>query len=319
MYESFYGLKARPFDLTSDPRYLFLTGKHREALSNLEYGISARKGITLLVGEAGTGKTTLIRAVLEAQRAQDGIVYLNNPTLTRDEFLEFLAMSFGLPQGAGSKARLLSDLGRVLEERLAAGKVSALIIDEAQSLPGSLLEEVRLLTNMESATEKLLPLVLAGHPELGDQLNQAGLRQLKQRVALRCVLGALDLRETAAYIAKRIHVAGGEGPQVFTWEAVEAVHRHSQGIPRTVNVICDNALVSGFALEERPVGRETVLEVCRDFDLSGQALLEPTSRPRPPESPGEPQPVESAPAAPQGPERQPFFGIFGRRRFSFFS
>lgn len=270
MYESFYGLRERPFDLTPNPRFLFLTARHREALSNLEYGIVGRKGITLLIGEAGTGKTTLIRAALEAVRRPDGrCVYLSNPTLTRNEFYEFLAAGFGLSdEAASSKARFLLELDEVLVTRHRAGGYTALIIDEAQSLPAELMEEVRLLANMETTTEKLLPVVIVGQPELAERLNDPTLRQLKQRVALRCDLGALDIQETAAYIAGRIRIAGGDIAQVFTRDAVATIHERSRGIPRTISVICDNALVSGFAADVKPIGRSIILEVCRDFHLN---------------------------------------------------
>ncbi len=269
MYEGFYSLQERPFDLTANPRFLFLSSGHREALSTLQYGIEANKGITLLVGEAGTGKTTLIRAAIEQARGGNALlVYLSNPTLTRAEFYEFLASGFGLSrESALSKPVFLRELERALLVRRERGGVSALIVDEAQSLPYDLLEEIRLLANLETATIKLLPVVLTGQPELADRLNESSLRQLKQRVALRANLPPFDLRETAAYIAKRIRIAGGDSAAVFTREAVEAIQRGSWGIARTISVICDNALISGFALQRRPVDADVVIEVCREFDL----------------------------------------------------
>lgn len=269
MYETFYGLAERPFDLTANPRFLFLASGHREALSNLQYGIDSNKGITLLLGEAGTGKTTLIRAALEQQRGTSVCsVYLSNPTLTRAEFYDYLASGFGLSrEAATSKTVFLRELEASLKMRHAAGRLSALIVDEAQSLPHELLEEIRLLANLETPTTKLLPVVLTGQPELADRLNEPSLRQLKQRVALRCTLPVFDLRETAAYIAKRIRIAGGDSAALFTREAVEEVQRGSQGIARTISVICDNALINGFALERRPVDADIVADVCRDFDL----------------------------------------------------
>lgn len=270
MYEAFYGLRERPFDLTSNPRYLFLTNTHREALSNLLYGITAQKGVVLMLGEAGTGKTTLIRSAIDQQRSRAAtVVHLSNPTLSREEFLEFLSQGFRLSsQAATSKVRVLTELASALEMRLRAGGNCALVIDEAQSLPHELLEEVRLLSNLETADRKLLTVVLAGQPELAARLNDPTLRQLKQRVALRCELRPLDLREAAAYIAKRIRVAGGDSSTIFSRDAVVEVWRHSGGIPRTVNVVCDNALVSGFALDRRPIDADVVLDVCRDFDLT---------------------------------------------------
>jgi general secretion pathway protein A len=269
MYQRFFGFRDLPFELTPDPRYLYLTPRYREALSNLQYGLSAAKTVTVLIGEAGTGKTTLLRAALASERCQNvRTVYLNNPALTRQEFVEMLARRFELsPEAAHSKAVLLAELEAALHARRAHGEITALVIDEAQTLSPELLEEVRLLANIETSTEKLLPLVLAGQPELSDRLEDVGLRQLKQRVALRCAVAPFELAETASYIAHRIRIAGGEAARAFTREAVTLIHEHSRGIPRTISVMCDNALVSGFALNRQPVDREVVLEVARDFQL----------------------------------------------------
>jgi general secretion pathway protein A len=270
MYEAFYGLRERPFDLTPNPRFLFMTAQHREALTTLEYGLSRRTGIALLVGDAGTGKTTIVHAALQSQSVQRShVVYLNNPALTRNEFIEFLAAGFDLSaSAASSKTRLLSELTDALATRHAAGTMASLIIDEAQCLTDGLLEEIRLLANIESASEKLLSIILAGQPEIAARLNHASLRQLKQRIGLRCTLAPLARAETASYIAARMRIAGGDASDVFTADAVEAIHERSGGIPRTVSVICDNALVSGFALDRRPVDSAIVLEVCRDFDFA---------------------------------------------------
>jgi general secretion pathway protein A len=324
MYEAFFGLRERPFDLTSNPRFLLLTGKHREALSNLQYGITSRRGLTLLIGDAGTGKTTLVRAAVQEFERQGAIIaYLNNPTLSRGEFCEFLAAAFNLhPSVALSKPRLLVELGRVLQARRTAGLITALIIDEAQGLPDELLEEVRLLANIETATEKLLPIVLAGQPELADRLNQTSLRQLKQRVALRCLLGALDHRETSEYIAGRIRVAGGNSALVFTRQAVDAIFRRSGGIPRLISVICDNALISGFAADRRPVSLDIVEDVCRDFDLAPKLSAAPEAPPvaaaaRPIDAPlATAKPPE--PAAAKKDQRSLFEHFSIRRRFSLF-
>jgi|SRR5262245_28317777 len=269
MYERYYGLRERPFDLTPNPRYLFLSAKHREALSHLHYGISGRKGITVLVGEAGTGKTTLVHTVLERHRNDKTCaVHLSNPLLARSEFFEFMVWGFGLdPSAESSKTRFVVELTKSLTARQQAGGTSALVIDEAQCLSDELLEEIRLLANIETATDKLLPVILVGQPELADRLNEPALRQLKQRVALRCTLPALDAAETTAYIANRVAVAGGASERFFTKPALETIYEYSQGIPRTISVICDNALLNSFAADERPVSHETVLEVCRDFDL----------------------------------------------------
>jgi general secretion pathway protein A len=285
MYEAFYGFGESPFELTSNPKYLFFTAQHREALSNLEYGLSFAKPITVLIGEAGTGKSTLLRAALDSERCRNvSCVYLDNPTLTRDEFVQTLAARFDLGGSAEqSKASLLVGLEAVVKARQTRGEITALVIDEAQALPDALLEEVRLLANMETRVGKLLPVVLAGQPELAERLNEPGLRQLKQRVALRCELKPLDLPDTAAYIASRIRTAGGDPAQIFTREAVMLIHEYSQGVPRTISVMCDNALMSGFALDQRRIDGKIVREVCRDFDLHpAVARPQPIAAPLPP-------------------------------------
>jgi general secretion pathway protein A len=326
MYESFYGLQERPFDLTPNPKFLYLTTQHREALSNLKYGIAARKGVTLLIGEAGTGKTTLIRATLEQQQNQPiHTVIVSNPALSRAEFVEFLAASFGLsPNAANSKTRFLFELNKLLQERHQKGEITALLVDESQALPDELLEEVRLLANHETNTDKLLPVVLVGQPELADRLNQPGLRQLKQRVALRCVLTPLALRESACYIANRVRVAGGDVAQVFTRDAIAAIHECSRGIPRSISVLCDNALLNGFAADQKPVGRDLVLEVAQDFDLKpAQAAAPASARPAQAPTPATVAAVAAkAPAAAVETARAQAPSLFDhfvrRRRFSFF-
>ncbi len=324
MYQRFYGLHELPFELTPNPKYLYLTAIYREALSNLEYGLFAAKSITVLIGEAGTGKTTLLRAALESERcAAVRCVYLANPALTRGEFVTMLATRFGLSDEASrSKATFLEELERTLRERRDRGEITALVVDEAQALSTELLEEIRLLANIETADEKLLPLVLAGQPELSDRLEDPALRQLKQRVALRCEITPFQLPETAAYIATRIRVAGGTPSKLFTREGIALIHEYSRGIPRTVSVICDNALVSGMALERQPVDRTIVLEVCRDFRLrgngdssqsllSGNDAIETTEYATSPETPAS-QPAGKTEAAEAG-ARPRRFSLFGSR------
>ena len=285
MYQEFYGLKELPFELTPNPRYLYHTSQNREALSTLEYGLFSGKAITVLIGEAGTGKTTLLHAALASERCRAvTCVYLSNPALTRSEFLQMLAERFGLSAEAGrSKTTLLTELTHQLQERRARGLITSLVIDEAQSLSSELLEEVRLLANAETTTEKLLPVVLAGQPELRDRLNEPGLRQLKQRITLRCEISPFTLHETAAYIAQRIRTAGGEAARLFTREAVTLIHDRASGIPRTISVLCDNALLTGFGLGRRPIDRAMVLEVARDLDLGringSGARVHPMPRP----------------------------------------
>jgi type II secretory pathway predicted ATPase ExeA len=269
MYESFYGLSERPFELTSNLKFLFYTAQHREALANLEYGLASAKAITVVTGEAGIGKTTILRAALQSQRCRHiKAVMLDNPRLSREEFIRLLAMKLKLgPAAAESKAGLLEALEPELRARRARNEMTALIVDEAQSLGRELLEELRLLANIETPAEKLLPLVLVGQPELADHLNDPGLRQLKQRVALRCEITSLNLVDAASYIASRIRTAGGDTSKLFTREAVMQIHEASRGIPRIINVLCDNSLITGLALKRRPVDRDIVRDVCRDFDI----------------------------------------------------
>jgi len=302
MYERFYGFREAPFELTSNPRFLFFTAQHREALCNLEYGLSSAKPITVLIGEAGTGKSTLLRAALQSDMCRHiTCVFIDNPTLTRAEFLETLASRFELGAGAEkSKASLLGGLESVIRRRHSRREMTALVIDEAQALPNEILEEIRLLANMETPTQKLLPVVLAGQPELADRLNEPRLRQLKQRIALRCELKPLDLPDTAAYIVSRIRTAGGDPANIFTRQAVTLIHEYSRGLPRTISVMCDNALMSGFALDQRPVDGDIVLEVCRDFDYRSTAPVTPPKPPHlalvPPEA-AEPESRASGPVA----------------------
>ena len=326
MYTTFYGLAELPFELSPNPKYLLLTARHREALANLEYGISARKSLTLLLGQAGTGKTTLVQAALASEACRGArIVHLANPMLTRNEFIEFLARSFHLsPEAMGSKATLLAELERELLAGAEQGRTTALVIDEAQCLPGELLEEVRLLSNIETPGRKLLPLVLAAQPELSDRLRLPSLVQLKQRVALRCTLGLLDASETRAYVAGRLKVAGANGREIFTRDAMQAIYERSGGVPRTISVICDNAMVSGFAAETTVIGADMIREVCDDFDLRApfSVAAEPT-RPGPVVAEAKaPPPVPAPPTTPKTAAKDPadrLFASYGKRRgFSFF-
>lgn len=307
MYESFYGLQERPFDLSPNPRFLCFTAQHREALAHLEYGLAGRPGLTVLIGEAGTGKTTLVRKALQAVDGDSIVVHLSNPTLTRAEFYETLARGFHFSDEAGrSKVQFLRELEQHLDD---GNQVRlALVVDEAQSVPYELLEEIRLLTNAESRSGRSIALALVGQPELAKRLDEARLRQLKQRVVLRCELTPLSLKDTAAYISARVKTAGGEATHLFTRDAVVAIHRHSKGIPRVISVICDNALVNGFAADQRPVGAAIIGEVCRSLSLPFDDAQPTAAAPAPARVP---EPV--AAAAPSA-----MFANVGRRRFSFF-
>lgn len=277
MYEAFYGLSELPFELTANPKYLFLTSRQREALSTLQYGLFSAKSITVLTGEAGTGKTTLLRAALGSERCRHvRCIYLNNPALDKRDFIKTLALKFGLGAECGaSKSLLLEELEPHLKQRREGGEITALVIDEAQSLSVPLLEEIRLLANIETPSAKLLPVVLAGQPELATRLEDPTIRQLKQRVTLRCELKPFDLNSTACYIASRISSAGGEASRIFSREAVMLIHEYSAGIPRSINVICDNAMVTGMAIGRHLVDRALILEICRDLHLGIQRQRSP--------------------------------------------
>ena len=336
MYEQFYGLRERPFDLTPNPRYLVLTDGHREALSHLEYAIASRKGITLLLGEAGSGKTTVIRTAIERYASRVHCVHLHNPALTRAEFVEMLAARFDLSEQARrSKTTFLLELEALLRERHQARETTVLIVDEAQSLSSELLEEIRLLANIETNDEKLLTLIIAGQPELATQLDHDNLRQLKQRIALRCELQPLTMRETVAYLAGRIRAAGGSTARILTREAAIALHEGSGGIPRTINVLADNTLIAGYARGESPVNSKVVKEVIGDFRLGqpampfseesgGGVLVMPSSTSGPVGLGAVAPPVPATASQPtgqgQGGRNSLFESFTGKgRRFAFFS
>lgn len=267
MYQQFFGLVDLPFELTPNPRFLFLPPQHQEALSALTYALRYRKPLTVLTGDAGLGKTTLLAAALSRLDVRPArTVVIKNPALTRSEFLETVARGFGIASPANiSKATLLDVLEGVLHRTQDLRAV--LIADEAHVMPTELLEEIRLLGNIETSTEKLLPVVLVGQPELADRLNEPSLRQLKQRVAVRCALLPLNEAETDAYIQSRLRAAGASNDAVFSREARTLVHRLSRGIPRVINVICDNALLTAFATSQRQVDEAIVAEVASDFDV----------------------------------------------------
>ena len=293
MYETYYGLREQPFDLAPNPRYLVLTGRHQEVLTHLRHGISQRVGVTVVIGPPGTGKTTLIRTAMAEYSGGDvHCLLMTNPLMKREEFLQVIARGFDLsPEATRSKATLLEELERCLRERAQRNMLTAVIVDEAQALSDELLEEVRLLVNLETDTHKLLSLVLAGQSELAARLNEPSSLALKQRIALRCELLPLSAQETAQYIASRVRIAGGMPSNLFTAEAVSLIHERSGGIPRVVNVLCANSLLSGFASGQRPVRRDIVLEVCQDFDFAE------TAAPAAPE-PAPSMPVVTEPASP---------------------
>ena len=268
MYKKFFGLKESPFNVNPDPRYLYLTPNTQEALACLTYGIETRKGFILLTGEVGTGKTTLINKLLEwLHKERVFTAFVFNPRLSVSQFFDFMMADFGIPCESRQKGQMLVKLNQWLLDRYQAGERAVLVVDEAQNLSPQMLEEIRLLTNLETSTEKLLQIVLAGQPELEQKLNQPDLRQLRQRITLRARTRPLTLEETHGYIQERMRIAGAENPDIFSPEAVATVHRYARGIPRVTNLLCEHSLVSSFVDQKNPVPPEIVEEVARDFDL----------------------------------------------------
>jgi len=277
MYKKFFGLRENPFNVNPDPRFLFSTRHTEEAFAVLSYGIQARKGFITLTGEVGTGKTTLLNKLLDWLHEQSlATAFMFNSRLNVTQFLDFMMADFGIPCDTRLKSQVLIRLNQWLLERYRAGETAVLIVDEAQNLSEQVLEEIRLLTNLETATEKLLQIVLSGQPELEQKLNQPGLRQLRQRITLRCRTYPLSMEETAGYIQERLRVAGSVGPPIFSPEAVEAVHRYARGIPRVINLLCEHALISAFVDQKRPVQVGTIDEVAREFDLH---RIDPVAQP----------------------------------------
>lgn len=268
MYKEFYGLRANPFNVNPDPRYLFLTRHTEEALACLTYGIQSRKGFVLLTGEVGTGKTTLINKLLEWLRLQQvATAFIFNSRLNVPQFLDYMMADFGIPCDSRAKSQILLRLYNWLLDRYRAGETAVLIVDEAQNLSDEVLEEIRMLTNLETFTEKLLQIVLVGQPELEQKLKQPQLRQLRQRLTLRAKTHALTLDETKAYVQQRLRIAGSNGQPIFEPEAIVSVHQYASGIPRVINLLCEHCLVSAFVDQQRTIGPAVVDAVARDFDL----------------------------------------------------
>jgi general secretion pathway protein A len=283
MYKEFFGLRANPFNVNPDPRYLFLTRHTEEALACLTYGIQSRKGFVLLTGEVGTGKTTLINKLLEWLRLQQvATAFIFNSRMNVPQFLDYMMTDFGIPCDSRSKSQILLRLYNWLLDRYRAGETAVLIVDEAQNLTDEVLEEIRMMTNLETFTEKLLQIVLVGQPELEQKLKQPQLRQLRQRLTLRAKTHPLSLEETKAYVAQRLRIAGSNGQQVFDPEALLAIHRYANGIPRVVNLICEHCLVSSFVDQQKLVMTSVVEAVARDFDLGDSTVVEGMAAPAPP-------------------------------------
>ena len=270
MYKAFYQLVRNPFEITPDPSFLFPTRRHNEALAALYYGVRRHKGFVVLTGEVGTGKTLLLRCLLQSfqQSADVKYAYVFNGRLSPVEFLQYIAGDLGLPTTGKNKSDLLLQLADYVVDRGKKNLTTVLVVDEAHHLSTDILEEIRLLTNLETADEKLLQILLVGQPELDEKLDSHDLRQLKQRIALRSHLASLDLNETAGYIARRLQQAGSPDPsRLFPHPTVAAIHRYSRGTPRLINTICENALVVGYARQAASVTPDVIDGIAADFRL----------------------------------------------------
>jgi type II secretory pathway predicted ATPase ExeA len=276
MYKQYFGLSRNPFEISPDPYFYHPTPRHNEALANLHYGVGRRKGFIVITGEVGTGKTLLVRCLLSELRKNNiAFGYVFNPLLPVVEFFQYIMADLGLPYSGRNKTEMLLDLNRFLIQRHARGLITALVVDEAQALRSELLEEIRLLTNLETSQQKLLQIVLLGQPELEIVLDSPELRQLKQRVSLRCQLQPLDEAQTHAYILSRLQRGGApEEPPIFSEEALAKIYEYSRGIPRLINNLCENSMVNAFANEQRPVTGDIVTDVAADFRLITPALPE---------------------------------------------
>ena len=269
MYEAFYGLKENPFNVTPDPQYVYFGENHREALAQLLYGVQEKKGFIVLTGEVGTGKTTLVHYLLDKLNhgsTQTKTAFLFNPKLTVNDFLEYILKDLGVQVQGGTKGDHLHLLHESLINSYKNGERVVLIIDEAQGLNPALLEEIRLLSNLETSKSKLLQIILVGQPELDKTLSQQGFRQLRQRVNMRYHLPPLSEKETKEYIEKRLRIAGGKDA-IFTKRALKEIYLTSKGTPRLINILCDNALLTGYAADQKVVDKSIIKEAAKDLHL----------------------------------------------------
>ena len=281
MYQKFYGLTRNPFEVSPDPFFFYPLPCHTEALSILNYGVLRRKGIMVVTGEVGTGKTLLVRCLLDGlSRNQIAFAFVYNPMLSVLEFLSHVLTDLRVPSSAISKSEMLSRLNNFLVARAQRGQITALVVDEAQLLSWELLEEIRLLTNLETSEYKLLQIVLAGQPELDGKLDSHELRQLKQRIGLRCSLEPLKLKELSGYIYRRLELAGAnsQGNAIFSDEAIDSIYLLSRGIPRLVNIICDNSMISGYGTQTKQITPDIIHSVGMDLRLNN-ATASPLLRP----------------------------------------
>jgi general secretion pathway protein A len=258
MYLTFYGLAEKPFNATPDPRFLYMSPGHREALAQLQYGTQERKGFIVLVGNVGTGKTTLLHSLVQRLDGQSAVAFVVNSALPFDDLLEYICEDLGIPKTGPSRAQRLMALNNFLIARERAGQNTVLIVDEAQNLDVTTLEQIRLLSNFETPTSKLLQILLVGQPELKARLDRPELRQLKQRVGLRCQIPPLTPEQTRAYVRTRLRIAGARDLGLFTDAAIDRITAYAGGIPRLINTVCDHCLLFGYADQKRRIERNTV-------------------------------------------------------------
>lgn len=285
MYNEYFGFTEAPFSLTPDPRFSYTNALYQEAFATLRYGIEARKGFIVITGEAGTGKTTLLRRLMQSFGRHVQTAYIYNPHVTLTELLRLILTDLGLTSRTDDRLAMIAQLNEYLIKQLKERNIVTLLVDEAQELSIEMLEEIRLLSNLETDTQKLLQIVLMGQPELERKLDQPELRQLKQRVALRCRLDPLPSNEVGEYIAARLKAVGYSRKDLFHGSAVEKIAAHSRGIPRIINIICDNALLIAFAASKKTVSAATIEEVARDLRLNQQAAAPEIASPPPVNSP----------------------------------
>jgi general secretion pathway protein A len=279
MYKEFFGLDDAPFTLSPDPRFIVFTPSYNEVLASLYYGLENAKGLILLTGEVGTGKTTALRWILRRLDSSVLAAYVFNPRLSVEEFYQHVTQMLGIKDWT-NKSDMLTTLGSVLQERHRRGLRTVIIIDEAHELSDYVLEEIRLLLNFESDTAKHLQIVLTGQPELRERLNQPNLRQFKQRVALRCNMHAFPTVEEAdRYISERLLIAGSKEPSVFTPAAVDFIFKCSEGIPRNINNLCDNAMLAAYSLGKPEVSRKIVEDVAENLDMLPRQDILPATQP----------------------------------------
>lgn len=267
MYESFFSLREKPFTLTSNPSFLFLSKRHEEALSHVLYGIRERVGFIEITGEVGTGKTTLCRALLNRLDQKTKSAFIFNSNMTGSQLMQTIIEDLGIPASEKGRGGLFSVLNRFLIKQLSLDNNVVLIIDEAQNLTPKLLEQTRMLSNLEAENQKLIQIVLVGQPELREKLNSPSLRQLRQRIAIRCQIEALTNEELARYIEHRLRLAGanGGGP-FFQSDALEEIFNYTAGIPRLINIVCDRAMLTGYVTEQKTIDREMIKQSIHEIE-----------------------------------------------------